>query len=278
MGVTVPVVDIGGIRIGLEGLDPGLEVAVRARYGRFLSGGAPAITLSLFVADELAHAPPDVPRVERTGERRYSLDYGALSARLDFEAGRGDATVLSTVYLVDSLLRITTTLAALERDALLVHGSGVRVGDRALVCFGPSGVGKTTVARSVPREQVLCDEMILLSAAGDQVLASGTPFHGDLPHCRSETLPLLRLVRLVQGERDLLVPLSGAEATRALLGSTLFFCPDDALAERLLGLAERICNGRTSRLTFQRETHVPSFVSTNLRRHALAPGAHAAPA
>jgi len=280
-----PTIDVGGLRFGLSGLDLGLDVAVRARYARFLTEAPPEIALEIAIAGDHAHAPPEMPRVETVGDRRYHIDYGALQADVDLARGRGQATVLSTVYIVDSLLRIVTTLAALERDALLVHASGVRrrgaagAGDQALVCFGPSGVGKTTIARSVPADEVLCDEMILLSVdALGAVTASGTPFHGDLSICAPGTLPLLQLVQLVQGEGDSLTPLSTARAARALLGSVLFFCREDALAERLLSLAVRVCQGRTSRLTFRRETHAPTFVDQRLGRAALAPGATAPPA
>ncbi len=198
-----------------------------------------------------------------------------MTAERDLDAGRGCATVLWRVYIIDSLLGIVTTLAALERDALLVHGSGVRLdAERALVCFGPSGVGKTTVARSVPPEDVLCDEMILLSFdARGRLCASGTPFHGDLSVCAPGVLEVAQLVRLQHGPHDLLESLSAAAAARALLNSVLFFCRDELLAERLLGLAVRICNGRTSRLTFRRETHVPTFIDGHLRRHAAQAGA-----
>jgi hypothetical protein len=276
MGTVPPAVDIGGIVIALEGLDLGLDVAVRARYRRFLCDQARAadITLAVRIAGDDVHQPPDMPLVEPSGPRAYRVAYGALTAELDLAAGRGSATVLSTVYIVDSLLRIVVTLAALERDALLVHGSGVRLGNRALVCFGPSGVGKTTVARSVPPEDVLCDEMILLSFDEQgRLRAAGTPFHGDLSVCAPGVLEVAQLVRLNHGSDDTLESLSTAAAARALLNSVLFFCRDEALAERLLALAVRICHGRTSKLTFRRETHVPTFIDGHLRRDTAQAGA-----
>lgn len=258
------IIDVGGIRIGLSGMDPPLEAQVRSRYQPFLSDGPADFRLSLTVRHDAAHAPID-PRVTPEGDGVYAVRYGMLVARLDLASGRGDAEVLPTWYIVDSLLRITTTLLALERGALLVHASGVRVGERVLVCFGPSGVGKTTVARSVERADVLCDEMMMVWADGR---AAGTPFHGDLPHCAPGAGELMALVRLAHADRDALQPLSTAQAARALLGSVLFFCSDDRLAERLLDLALRISAGRTYSLSFRQETHVPTFVDEHLRRYA----------
>src|SRR6185437_13312749 len=99
---------------------------------------------------------------------------------------------------------------------------------RALVCFGPSGVGKTTVARSVASADVLCDEMILVRVdAEDRVTAAGTPFHGDLATCRPGILPVAALVRLRQSDSETLAPLSDAAAAHILLNAVLFFCRDE---------------------------------------------------
>lgn len=262
--VDAVTIDVGGLPMRLSGLDEGLAQAVRARYGRFLTDAAPVFTLALTVLADAPHAPAD-PIVDVTGDRRYRVRYGALEADLDVAGGQGRATVLPTVYLVDSLLRITTTLVALEHDALLLHASGVKLGAEVLVCFGPSGVGKTTTARSVPREDVLCDEMMLVRADG---AAAGTPFHGDLDFCQPGSGPALALVRLHQAPGEALEPLQGARAARALLGSVLFFAQDEALSARVLDLALRICPGRTYHLAFTRETHVPTYVHAHLRRDA----------
>jgi hypothetical protein len=273
MGV---VVDIGGLAVGLRGLGP-LEVPVRRRYARFLTVDvAPRLVLDLTVIEgEGAHRPDGAPAVERDGAG-YRVRWGALSAELDLAAGRGRAEVLETVYLVDSLLRIAVTLLAVEDEALLLHASGVLLDDgRVLVAFGPSGVGKTTVARSVPSARVLCDEMILLSAEGERVRAAGTPFHGDLDVCaplHGEVAALVRLRHAPADEADRLEALSPARGARELLGSVLFFSPDEALADRLLGLALRLCGRCTYTLTFRRTTHVPTHLDQHLRRHAPASG------
>ena len=268
------VLDIGGMRIGLTGLDGELLREARERWALFLTDGEPELMLELRPAPSSAHSPDEMPVVTREG-RQYRVDYGALTAEIDLARGRAWATVLPTVYIVDSALRILSTLAALERDAFLVHSSGVRLDGQVLVCFGPSGVGKTTVSRSVPEAEVLCDEMMLLRADGERVIASSTPFHGDLGFSQPGQGELHTLVRLQHGAANQVRPLSAGEAARALLNSVLFFCRDEALAERLLDLATRVCVGRTVALTFTRETHVPTFIR-NYRRDTLPAGAKAA--
>jgi hypothetical protein len=156
-----------------------------------------------------------------------------------------------------------------ERRGLLVHGSSVQLDDGALVCFGPSGAGKTTVARSVPADAVLCDELTALSDDGGQVVAAGTPFHGDLAICSARVLPLRALCRLRQSDREGLTPLASAAAVRELLASTLFFCDDERLVAQLLDIAIAIVNGRTTVLQFRLETDVLQLVRNHLGDHAL---------
>jgi len=264
----MPILAIGPLRYALAGLDLPMQVAVRSRYARFLApeGLGNTFRFDLSIAGDGAHQPGEMPVVTTVGPRRYTVDNGALQAEIDLDEGVGRATILPTVYIVDSLLRITTTLRALEYGALLLHASGVRLRDgRAWVCFGPSGVGKTTVARSVAPADVLCDEMILVDSEG---VAHGTPFHGDLSLTAPAAAPIAALCRLVQAAATRLVPLSPAGAARALLGSVLFFSRDEELVERLTDLALRIGAERSYTLEFTRDIHVPTVVQDALRRNA----------
>ena len=271
------VVEIAGVRVALRGAPDALAAAARQRYRRFLADDGPAaLTIALGDCGPAAHDPEADPDVRRLGERVYALRYGALEASLDLGAGRGRAALPDSVHVVDSLLRITLSLLLLERDGLLLHASAVAADGGALVCFGPSGVGKTTTARRVAPAAVLCDEVVALVADGDRLRAAGTPFHGDLDVCAPTTLPVLALVRLRQGDHDALQPLPPSAAVRALLGSTLFFSRDEPLVARVLDLAARVAVGRTHVLTFTEGCDVPRFVPAHLRRDALPAHAKAA--
>jgi hypothetical protein len=270
------IIEIGGLAVGLTGLEGSTLETVASRYALFLVEREADFQIELNVGMHAAHRPSGMPDVTRRGPRQFTVGYGALDATLDLAAGRGQADVPDSIWVIDSLLRITMGLMLAERGGLLLHASGVRLGAGALVCFGPSGVGKSTVARSVAPDEVFCDEMIALIPEGDQVRVWGTPFHGDYAVCAPLSAPLVALVRLVHGSRDEIEPLSPASAAQALLNSTLFFCADEALAETLLASAIRVCVGGMVRLTFQRGTHVPTFIGKRLGIEAVGPGAQAA--
>jgi hypothetical protein len=263
-------IGVGGVKVGLSGVPSALAARVRRRYAQFLAGGTPDLVMELACGKDGEHRPTEMPLVERTGAHTYSIQYGTLAAELDLAAGQARAEIPSSIWVVDSLLRMTFGLLLLERGGLLLHSSGVLCGKRALVCFGPSGVGKTTIARSVSRAEVMCDEMIALVPDGSRIRAYGTPFHGDYRICAPLTAPLGALVRLVQGSTDELSPLSPAAAAQALLNSMLFFCRDDRLAEAALSAAIAVCTPGAFRLTFQRGTHVPSYIRAKLGWRATA--------
>jgi len=263
-------VEIATVRIELVGLPAPLAAAASHRYRSFLAdGGAPALSIAVTPFAGGAHAPDGDPVVERRDGRRFSVRYGGLTAELDLAAGRGAAEVPESVYVVDSLLRIALSLLLLERRGILVHGSSVQLDDDALVCFGPSGAGKTTIARSVAAEAVLCDEVTALHHDGARVIAAGTPFHGDLPTCSPRALPLGALCRLRQSDREGLVPLGSAAAVRELLASTLFFCRDETLVAELLDVAVAIASARTSVLEFRLDSDVLRLVRQHRAQHAL---------
>jgi hypothetical protein len=264
-------VEIASVRIAVTGLPPVLAAAARDRYRLFLAPDdyAPALSIAVTPAAAAAHAPSGDPFVERLGAQRFAVRYGALVAELDLDAGRGHAELPDSIYVVDSLLRIAMSLLLIDRRGLLVHGSSVQLDEGALVCFGPSGVGKTTVARSVPVDAVLSDELTALYDDGTRVMAAGTPFHGDLATCSPRALPLRALCRLRQSGRDEVAPLSSARAVRELLASTLFFCRDEALVLRVVDVAAAVAKDRTSVLQFRLNSDVLRLVRHHLEQHPL---------
>ena len=82
---------------------------------------------------------------------------------------------------------------ASQKKGLIVHGSAVSLGDLAFAFVGPSGAGKTTIARLCRDEggkTVLNDERIILWQGQEGWRVSGTPWSGMLYEVASLTQPL----------------------------------------------------------------------------------------
>jgi hypothetical protein len=139
----------------------------------------------------------------------------------------------------DTPLRILASLALLRTGrGALFHASGYLDARGAILFAGPSGAGKTTLARLLPPAGVLSDDQVALelSADGQHHLAS-TPFVGMLgrtiPPCRG---PLRAIVLLDRSRTGLLTLVPPAAALAPLLGCLPLYARQPADARRALQL------------------------------------------
>jgi len=108
---------------------------------------------------------------------------------------------------------------------------------------GPSGAGKTTIARFSLRAQghrVLSDDRIVIRADGPGFRVWGTPWHGDAPLSSDASAPLAAIHAIHQTPGLRAEPLGGAAAAATVLSNAFVPAHDPVAAERALELAERI--------------------------------------
>jgi hypothetical protein len=56
-----------------------------------------------------------------------------------------------------------------QRDLLVIHGNSVRIGEQCLICVGPSGMGKSTLAAAFMRRgfDILADDVVPVNKEGE---------------------------------------------------------------------------------------------------------------
>ena len=122
---------------------------------------------------------------------------------------------------------VTTLRTALSarlplEGGVLVHAAALERRGRGFLFFGPSGIGKSTLAQRSPW-RVLSDELVaVLPRRGDgPPCVSGAAFGGPSPADRrsAHEPPLACLIELAQGSRFHLDRLERGTALRRLLGS-----------------------------------------------------------
>jgi hypothetical protein len=124
----------------------------------------------------------------------------------------------------------------------VVHSCGVVVDGNGLIFGGPSDVGKTTLAR-LWRENgatLLNDDRVILRVVDGKATLSGSPWHGEEPEVRAQTVPLRAIFHLKQARENKIRELAATEALAKLIATTVapFYLKENM--ERLLESWARI--------------------------------------
>jgi hypothetical protein len=140
-------------------------------------------------------------------------------------------------------LRLACAAFGVDRGLLLLHAACAIEQGRARAFAGPSGAGKTTLARlvlrHVPGATILSDEVTAVDARGR---VHGHPFASALGDgiAPDEGAPLRSLSLLEHGPRTRAEPLSPTETARALLPRIFLPLRDARSLRAALGAVERV--------------------------------------
>ncbi|HEX6100057.1 MAG TPA: hypothetical protein VF432_27340 [Thermoanaerobaculia bacterium] len=163
--------------------------------------------------------PPGEPAVISFAGDRIRIAHADGAGELDLLAHRGTCTRFTNSGAPLRAMLRTAVVAMLPlHGGLPLHAAGLVADDRALVLFGESGAGKTTIA-SIAGLPVLSDEIVAVTVEDGRPVARSTGF-GDEVYTGGApgvARPVAALVQLAKADRFAVTPLSHAEATRALL-------------------------------------------------------------
>lgn len=195
--------EVYGVRLLVRSGSPSLLTSLRRDFSYFASEGGSAIDVTV---DAHLAAPPweDAPETKRSivhadfvaydvGAERW-VDYqGAALSRWDFRRERGE------VWSTDpSLLHELVYLLLLSRMGELhdrrgihrAHALGLRCHGQGVLCFLPSGGGKTTLglaALGLPGVELLSDDTPLVTRSGELLAFPTRIGTGHLPDGVSPT-------------------------------------------------------------------------------------------
>lgn len=248
-GITI---DIGGIAIRLCSGDADFRSLIEQRYSSFVNPAArPAYTFDI---DLRSPSYASDAAIAFTRGSTWIVQRGDFQAEWDIRSRHGVVRQSANPYSLDSVLRITHSLALAAEGGFLLHAASAVRNGRAFVFAGVSGAGKTTMSRLAPPDAtVLTDEISYLRRDEAGYRAYGTPFAGELARIGANvSAPIETVFLLEKGPDNRIEAVPEIGAARALLRHLLFFANDGQLVTQIFD----------SVLDFVRRVHVAKLVFT----------------
>jgi hypothetical protein len=252
---------IGGVvgRLVLGAAPAPFLQQLRERYDAFSLPPSPGVAHVFTLEIRFRTSKPSPERWRKANARPLvvkATDTDVEVDRWDFTAqlhrrGRtpgvftGQATCELNPFAFDSLMRVLWSIFLPRAGGALFHACGLRHGEVGVLHPGPSGAGKTTLARKMPDpDDVLSDEVVAVHPDGDGGwLISGSPFWGEFARggVSLRSWPLSGVAFLEQTNEDHAHPVSFGDAILRALGCLICFERDPDTVERNLAIVTTLC-------------------------------------
>jgi hypothetical protein len=127
---------------------------------------------------------------------------------------------------IRSLGRLMLSFRLRAAGGLVFHGTAAEMKGQGVLCVGPSGRGKSTLARLLDAAgfRVLSDERPVVrmyhgteTKASASFLAHGTPWHSSGGFALPESVPLRRIYFIEHGAENQMTPLPPGQALSRLI-------------------------------------------------------------
>src|SRR5215472_1571857 len=247
------VIEIGGMPVRVHTTDSDFLSLLESRYTGFVSDSDKAEIDFDVELQQPTIVDPDVDVEVSYHLGRWTLRRGDFQAEWEPAARRGWIRQTANPYSIDSVLRIVHTLTLARQGGFLLHSASAIRNGKAFLFAGVSEAGKTTISRLAPPDvTLLTDEISYVRRHGEDYVAFGTPFTGELAKFgENVSAPIATLYLLVKGKENKIDSVPAGEAVRSLLSNLLFFAKDQELVQATFHAAcEFVRRVPVSRLTF----------------------------
>ena len=154
-------------------------------------------------------------------------------------------------YTIDILLMVTFIYSAASHNAVLLHASCVKLGEKAVAFIGQSGAGKSTHSQlwlnHIPGTSLLNDDQPAVRIHDNgEIIIYGTPWSGKTPCYKQEKATLQGMVRMIQAPYNKITPLSPVFFFKELLSSSSMMRADSSTFKLITSTLSKIASSISS--------------------------------
>jgi hypothetical protein len=231
-------IELGALRIEIEGLGDELATALERRYGPYsvrARGGAGALCVRLALEDrDYFIDPPGKAELNRVilncdGDRVRYMGY-RLAGWFDTSGGQGVVLLARGDFepapsALENYVRAAVAWQAASRGGALIHAASAVWNGRGYLFYGESGAGKSTLSAANTRARVVSDDLSLVLPGHDGKLELvGSPFRGTYEGGDPVVgaFPLAAGFRIIKDRNADVRPVSRSRAMAELVGNLPF--------------------------------------------------------
>jgi len=220
---------VGGLRLALNLPDGPLAAGFASSWKEFAAEGEASMEVDASRAEFCVGEPLWVfPLPERLRDGTLRLRGPEYSAEAGPDRRRIVISGFAHRLAIENVFKLLLADWLLEQGGLLLHSAAVSLASRACLFVGPSGAGKTTLAKLCASAgwQVLADELVAVRPTGRTYQCSGTPWNVGAPGPAR-----LKLIgELAFAGENRLEPVHAADLVRLMLANALM--PDPSASGR----------------------------------------------
>lgn len=209
---------IGDVCCSLRFDDMEYSESVRNFYKDFLSENEPDITIEITIVlhKEKIDIPSTIFMSKTVVGNNFNFHSGLITGNIDLDKRQCTIHVKNALLKERSvrifeqfLIQVYYTVLKQKnfneiKNKSFVHGCAVSRDGRGFLFSGPSGTGKSTIAKLSSDFKILNDELVIVGRSNGNYIVSSSPFKGDFRNNINASAPLSALFLIKHGKKNII--------------------------------------------------------------------------
>jgi len=216
---------IGDICCSLRFKDTQYCESVRNFYKDFLSKNEPDLTIEVNIVlhNEEIDIPSNILMSKTVDGNNFNFHSGLITGNIDMDKKQCIIDVKNALLKERSvrifeqfLIQVYYTILKQKnrenvKNTSFVHGCAVSRDGCGFLFSGPSGTGKSTIAKLSSDFKILNDELVIVNRSNGNYFVRSSPFRGDFKNSINGSSPLSALFLIKHGTKNILRRISKTE-------------------------------------------------------------------